>query len=380
MGKSSMQMRICYLANATVVNTHTHRWINYFAEHGWKVDLITWRSPAYAEIHPDITIHRILFPPHYIARYGALLEMAWLLRKIRPDIIHAHCLSHFGILAGLYSRLSGFRPIVLTAWGSDVLVDAKGWKKRLVKYALKRADCITCQGENVAKAMAEMGVDLQRIKLIAFGVDVDKFCSLQEGERLKESLGIVNAPAVISIRNFEQIYDVESLIKAIPLVLKEVPEAKFLIAGDGSQEAGLKGLAESLGISNSTKFIGFIPHDELPQYLASSDIYVSTSLSDCGLAVSTAEAMACGLPVVITDIADHRRWAEAGLGGFIVPARDPKSLAAKVLCILRNGELARRFGQTNRQLVMERFNYYEEMQKMESIYEQLLGLCPKKAD
>lgn len=368
-----MQMRICYLASATVVNTHTHRWINYFAEHGWKVDLITWRAPAYSEIHPDINVHRLLLPPHYIARYGALLEVAWLLKKIRPDIIHAHYLAHYGILAGLYSSLLGFRPMVFTAWGSDVLVDAKGFKRLLIKRSLRRADSITCDAKHIIKQLAELGADPDKIKLIYFGTNTRKFTRKQRSEKLREELGIFNAPAVISLRNLAPTYDVESLIMAIPLVLREVPEAKFLIAGDGNQKVKLKALAESLGVINSTKFVGFISNDELPQYLASSDIYVSTSPSDGGLAASTAEAMACGLPVIITDFGDNGKWVKDGVNGFLIPLKNPEALASKIIHLLRNEGDRRKFGQAGRKVIEEKNNYEKEMGKMEKIYEELIG-------
>jgi hypothetical protein len=97
-----------------------------------------------------------------------LLEITRLIKKIRPDIIHAHYIAHFGILAGLYSRLSGFKPIVLTAWGSDILIEAKGLKKWLVKYVLKEVDLITCDGENSKEAMINLGANPKKIKLIRY--------------------------------------------------------------------------------------------------------------------------------------------------------------------------------------------------------------------
>ncbi|GAH34462.1 unnamed protein product, partial [marine sediment metagenome] len=135
---------------------------------------------------------------------------------------------------------------------------------------------------------------------------------------------------IISFRSLEPIYDVESLIKAIPSVLKEIPSAKFIVAGDGEQRKYLENLGVSLGISGSIRFVGFVENDELPQYLASADVYVSTSLSDAGIAVSTAEAMACGLPVVITDFGDNRKWVENGINGFLVPPKSPEALASKI--------------------------------------------------
>jgi len=337
------------------------------------VDVITWhRPPNDLKINPNIAIHRIFFPPHYIARYGSLLEITKLISKIQPEIIHAHYISHFGILAGLYSWLSGFKPIVITTWGSDILVDAKGLKKRLIRYALKKADCITCDAEHMVKALIELGADPQKIKLIYFGTDTIKFSPEQRSEKLRGELGILDSPAIISLRNLEPIYDVGSLIKAIPLVLGEVPEAKFIIAGRGSQEAELKRLAKSLGVSGSIRFVDWIPNDELPKCLASADIYVSTSLSDAGLAASTAEAMACGLPVVITDFGDNRKWVEDGVNGFIVPLKDPKALAETIIYLLKHEDIRKEFGMRNRRIIEERNNYYKEMEKMENIYIELI--------
>lgn len=366
-----MKGHICYLANAAAV--HTVRWVNYFAEHGWKVDLITWHPPtSNSLLHQEVIIHRIRFPPHYIARYGALLEITRLIKKINPDIIHAHYISHFGILAGLYGWLSGFKPIVLTAWGSDILLDAKGFKKWLVKYALKRADLITCDADHVIEKLVSLGAEPEKITRNNFGTDTQKFTSGQKNEKLRKELGISDSPTIISLRNLKPIYDVESLIKAIPKVLKEVPEAKFVIAGKGPQEAELKQLAKSLGVSDNIRFVGWIANNELPKYLTSSDVYVSTSLSDAGLAASTNEAMACELPVVITDFGDNRKWVEDGVNGFIIPLKDPKSLAERIIYLLKNPDIGKEFGKRNREIIEESYNYYKEMEKMENIYIELI--------
>ena len=365
------ELKICYLANAA--STHTVRWINYFAEHGWKVDLITWHPPANkSEINPDVAIHRILFPPHYLARYGALIEISRLIRKIRPDILHAHYISHFGVLAGLYGCLSRFKPIVLTAWGSDILYDARGFKKWLIKYTLNSSNCIHCDAKHMMEALIKLGVDSKKIVVVYFGTDTQKFNPEKRNEMLKIEFGTYKLPVIISLRNFEPEYDIKSLVKSIPIVLNAVPEAKFEIAGSGSHEAELKELAKSLGVSDSTRFVGWIPNDKLPNHLASADVYVSTSLSDAGLAASTAEAMACELPVVITDFGDNRKWVEDGVNGFIVPLKNPKTLAEKIIYLLENEDVRKEFGKRNRKIIEEKNNYYKEMEKMENIYIELI--------
>ena len=367
-----MKNHICYLANAAAI--HTVRWVNYFAEHGWKVDLITWHPPtSNSEIHPAVNIHRIFFPPHYIARYGALLEITRLIRKIHPDIIHAHYIGHFGILAGLYGRLSGFRPIILTAWGSDILIDARGFKKWLIKYALKKADLITCDGENSKDAMINLGTDPQKIRIIYHGVDTKEFSPKQRNNGFRKELKTFDSPIVISNRGLEPVYNVESLIKAMPLVLKDFPEEKFVIVGKGSQENYLKKLAKSIGVWNSVRFIGWLPRSDFIRCLASADTYVSTSLSDGGIAVSIMEAMACELPVVVTDSGDNRKWIKDGKSGFIVPLKDPKTLAEKILYLLENEDVRKRFGNINREIIEEKAEYNKEMEKMEKFYEEIIN-------
>jgi glycosyltransferase involved in cell wall biosynthesis len=118
--------------------------------------------------------------------------------------------------------------------------------------------------------------------------------------------------------------------------------------------------------------VGFIPNDELPQYLTASDVYVSTSPYDAGIAASTAEAMACELPVIVTDVAENKKWVEDGVNGFVVPVKDPKSLAKKIICLLENETVRRRFGKISRKIIEEKNNYYKEMEKMEDIYKKLV--------
>jgi glycosyltransferase involved in cell wall biosynthesis len=220
--------------------------------------------------------------------------------------------------------------------------------------------------------MIRLGAASEKISLIYFGIDTRKFTPGQKSETLRTKLGIYDSPVVVSLRNLEPLYDVESLIRSVPLVLKEVPESKFVIAGKGSEENRLRELVKSLGVSDSVRFVGFIPNDELPQYLTTMDVYVSTSLSDAGIAASTAEAMACGLPVMVTDVADNRKWVEDGVNGFVVPIKDPKSLAEKIICLFKNENIRKKFGKINRKIIEERNDYYKEMEKMEDVYKELV--------
>jgi len=346
-------MKICFLASANSV--HSYKWVKYFADNGHQVHWISFTPNTQGEIN-KVSFYQISVPFPF-----NFLKLNNILKNIKPDIFHAHYAGVNGFLAALCN----FHPFVLTAWGSDVLIVGKSFLKNIfVKYALNKADLITCDAEHMRQAMIKMGVEEGKIKIICFGVDVKKFSP----NKLQEK----NNNTIISLRSLEPIYDIETLIKAAPTVLKEIPEAKFIIAGKGSQEENLKNLVKNLGLDKAIKFMGIVPQDKLPETLGQSDIYVSTSLSDAGIASSTAEAMACGLPCIITDFGDNKKWVEHEKNGFLMPLKDFNFIAEKIIYLLKNPVESRRMGQNARKVIEEKNNYYREMEKMEKLYEKVV--------
>jgi glycosyltransferase involved in cell wall biosynthesis len=243
--------------------------------------------------------------------------------------------------------------------------------KPLVNWVFRRADLVTCDAEHMRQAMIQLGIDRDKIRIIYFGTDVEKFQPRPRREEPRRTLGATEAPLVISVRSIEPIYNVETLIRAIPLVLQSVPSAVFVIGGEGSEKEKIFRLAEELGILRQVRFVGQLPNEQLPEYLNAADLYVSTSLSDAGLAASTAEAMACGLPVIVTDSAENKLWVREGEGGFVIPVQNPQILAEKVIALLQNPSTGKQWGNFNRRVIQERNNYYVEMGKMEKLYESL---------
>ena len=355
-------MRILFIASADAA--HSHKWIKYFAapEKKNKIHWISVTENKFPKI-PDVKFYKLNeYGNKALDVFLNVFEVRRLIKKMQPDIIHAH---YAGVNGGL-AALTGFYPFVLTAWGSDVLLAGKDvFKKWLVKYALKKADLITCDAEHMKKAMAELGADPEKIHIIYFGIDTKKFTP-------KHNANIANSYAnlrVISLRNLEPIYNVETLIKSAEIVLKEFPKTRFIIAGRGSEKEKLKNLAEELGVSKDIEFTGFISQDALPNLLQSADVYVSTSLSDAGIAGSTAEAMACGLPVIITDNADNREWVSPE---SLFPAKNHNALAQKIIEFLKNPESCQKQKIANRKIIEHKNDYYKEMEKMGKLYEKVV--------
>ena len=358
--------KICFLATGDSI--HSFRWVQFFARRGHETH---WISLTPFMKAPEEAVQRYELPNHpreWVQILLSLRPVKKLLKRIQPDILHLHSAGRHGVLGAM----TGFHPCVVTAWGSEVLIAAKSrLMKPLVKWVFRRADLITCDAEHMRQSMFQLGIDQEKIRIIYFGTDVEKFQPRARREEPRRSLGASGAPLVISIRSLEPIYDVETLIRAIPSVLRLVPSAVFVIGGEGSEKEKLVRLADELGILPQVRFVGQLPNEQLPEYLNAADLYVSTSLSDGGLAASTAEAMACGLPVIVTDSAENKLWVQEGKGGYVLPVQNSRALAEKMVYLLQNPSIGKQWGDFNRRVIQERNNYYLEMEKMEMLYESL---------
>ena len=367
-------MNICYLADARA--EHTRRWTRYFALKGHRVDLITLNPDVLPDYEP-VRLHIVRKPQGssgILSRMrnlpSVLAGVRRIIRNVRPDVLHAHSAGGYAWLA----MVAGFHPYLVTPWGTDILVDARRsrWNRFLTTKALRRADLITCDAYHVKDEMVRIGLLADKIRIVFFGTDMARFDRPADAASKPPEQSIPqNSHTVISTRTQTPIHDIETFVRSVPLVQQTLPGTRFVLVGDGSERRQLEELVAELGVSESVRFVGYVDEEEMVRWLQAADVYVSTSLEDAGLAASTAEAMACGLSVVVTDNADNRKWVEDGAGGFVVPMRNPEVLADRVIRLLMDDEMRAEFGRLNRQVIEERNNYVTEMGRMEAIYEEL---------
>ncbi len=367
-------MKICFLAAANSI--HSIRWISYFVEQGYSV---LWISLAPPSEHARDLIKKVSFheiTPSPLADENGLKAALYVpsaVRKVKeiierecPHVMHVHSVGTYGLVGAL----SGFKKIVMTPWGSDILL-ASPLRKILIKKILKTSKQFTCDGQNTFDALVNLGVSPHNISLIRFGTNTETFQRTTPHEDK-------NSSTVISLRNFDPIYNVSHLIRSIPLVLAKHPHTKFVIVGTGSEEKKLKDLVDELNVRKSIHFTGRIPATELPKLLNKADIYVSTSLSDSGLAASTAEAMSCELPVVATNTGDNIQWVISQKGGFLVEPNDDESLAKNIIELIEHTRQRKMYGEYNRALILEKNDYQTEMKKVEKIYNTMSSKRAKK--
>ena len=362
-------MRICFIGDAS--GYHVGRWIRYFGQSEHETHCISTQEADIpgVTIHPVINRHtmlgmRHLFYPRYFTRVRRML------RDLQPDVVHGLQINLFSYMA----LRTGQRPFIITPFGGDVLVNPKtSWlAKHMATTCLTRSDLVTTDADHIQDTLLSLGAATDKIRRVYFATDVDQYYPMPKDQMLVEALGIGGSICVLSLRHLMPIYNIETLIRSLPLVRAQVPNIKYLIASKGPDEDMLKSLAISLGVSDSIRWLGFLPGEELPNYDNLADIYVSTSLSDAGLASSTGETMACGLPAIVTDFGDNREWVRDGVNGFLFPLRDHEALANRILALAKNPVLRAQMGAANRKLIEDRYNWAKEMAKMEELYDQTI--------
>ena len=361
-------MKLCILGDTN--SPHVVRWAKYFVDHSWDVSIVTINEVS-STIIKNVMIYTIKTNKR-IRKHGRLCaalninQFRKIINEIQPDLIHAHDFRVYGLLASWLNT----HPFIISAWGSDVLIhiNKSRIQKYLVQKAIRNADLLHVDGIKTWETLENLGASKEKIVLIYFGTDTNNFSPQKRCNDHRNKLRIGSSLMIISTRALRPIYNVETLIHAIPKVLNSFPDAKFVIVGSGPQKEALHKLVKDLKVDNNTIFTGRFSDSDLPHYIASADIYVSTALSDAGISACTAEAMACGLPVIATEDIDNRDWIEDGVNGFIIPVKKPDILANRIVELIKNNELRNEMGVRNRGIIIERNNYLTEMNKMEKVY------------
>lgn len=254
-------------------------------------------------------------------------DLRRVVRTFKPDLIHAGPIQSAAFLAAL----SGFRPLVSMSWGSDLLVDAErsAWMKAITRFTLGRSRLLVGDCQAVQRKAAELGYPEQCVRLFPWGVDLQHFSPAAEPE-LRQRLGWQDAFVLLSLRSWEPIYGVDVLVRAFALAAAQAPELRLFLLGGGSQAAQLRQILMRAGLLDRVHFGGQVGQANLPHYYRAADLYLSASHSD-GSSVSLMEALACGRPVLVSDIPGNLEWIIPGQQGWLFADGSAEALAQGIL-------------------------------------------------
>lgn len=302
------------------------------------------------------------------AHCRAVRSLKRLIAAEKPDLLHAHYATSYGLVAAL----SGFHPLMVSVWGSDVYEFPRlsALNRMAVRFILGKADRVL----STSHAMAEETSRYCRkdIGITPFGVDTDLF------RPAADSAGKDATVVFATVKTMSSRYGIDLLIKAYAQMrrklhfgnpLQAVPDTLLRIAGDGPDLAMLRRLAEDEGVAPFVEFAGRIDHGSVPGFYGSADVAVFLSRAE-SFGVSAVEAMACGLPVVASS-ADGFREVLQGGAGILVPIEDVSAAADAMLLLATEPDLRHSIGQAGRERAVKCYDWRDNVALMTEEYSRL---------
>ncbi len=296
----------------------------------------------------------------------ALPKLKKIITEFKPNIIHAHYASSYGLLGAL----SGFHPYILSVYGADVYNFPKKnfLTSSIFKFNLKKADTILSTSKVMAAETKKY--TSKSIEVTPFGIDTVKF-KPADGKRFFEKDAIV----IGTIKSLEEKYGIEYLIRAFKVITDKFPNLnlRLLIVGKGTLEQKLIELVRELSIENLTKFSGFVSPFEIPGYHNTIDIFVSLSIEDSeSFGVAVLEASACGKPVIVSNVGGLPEVVINNQTGLVVNNKDVIGTAKAIEKLLLDEKLRNTLGDNGRNHVIKNYNWSDNVAKMLSVYKTTL--------
>lgn len=359
--------------------------MEFFVKRGHEMFLLS-HAPLSPEIVADFEQAGIPYCGHtglfHVKKFWLMLrdlnKVRSVLKQNKIDILHCHFLG----VNSWYAALAQFHPLVLTVMGGDILggdwkPDRNFQEKFLTPYALRKADLITAWSPLLKKTVKKFCPPETTVEVIHGGVHLDRFFPAEKPRNLLERLQIpAGAKVVFSARLMRPLYNIEHIAEAANLVVEKFPDAYFVLAvpetiRDTEYADLVRGIISKGAARDNTRYVETIPYEEIPDYFRLADVSVSIPTHD-GTPMTVMESMACATPTVMGNLADYDPfYFEHEKTTLMVDVKNPKEIAAAILRLLQDEDLASCIALEARGRVEAEGSYESQMSKMERLYENL---------
>ena len=282
-----------------------------------------------------------------------------LLRKIKPQILICS-LYHPTILGRIIGRLAG-TPIIIN-W--EVSENLGGFLRVLInRITLNLSDKIFCDSKQVSEKLTKtLRCPDDKIEIAPTGgLDLMTYNHQCKNSDSSVKIGIVGR--LVEPKGYEYFVDTAKI------VTNSRENIYFSIVGDGPDFSKIKNMIEELELTDKVKLLGY--RSDIPDLLSEWDIYVQSSLWE-GLCLTVVEATASGLPIVATDVGGIPESVIDGYNGFLVPPKDPKALADKIIKLIDSPELRKTMGERSRKIAEEKYSLENMVKKIEELFDILI--------
>jgi len=345
-----------------------------------------WRNHAKTPLKGRVEGISVVYPRYPMIPHGRRLGVAGYLMyhgvrnaivKMRDvfdfDIIHAHMVFPDGVAASLLKRRGVIdKPLCITAHGSDIRIYSRNplCRTQIVR-ALETAELVVSGHPEIVELIHRLGRG--DVAEIANGIDLGKFQSCVDLGYIKKELGFSPEHFLVTfVGNLIPFKDPETLIRAIPAVMEQRNDVRFVVVGDGILKASLEKLSHELGVNARVSFAGY--RNDIEQILAVSDVFVALSPVENIWSTTILEAMAAAVPCIVTRAGTTEQYLEHERTAYLIEKRNPQALAAAILYLLNNKEMREELAQNGSTLVRESFDVQQSATELIELYSRVLSV------
>lgn len=312
-------------------------------------------------------VHRVGVPRQRLLE-TTLYSMKALLqvRRLKPDLVHSQSV-RMGVPAYVARKLWR-TPYLVWGRGTDVYLP---WlfKRPISRLILRNANAVIALTRDMKQEMQK--IYSREVEVIPNGIELQDYRDLGAKAEIRRSLGLGgDERLVLFVGTLRPVKGLPFLIEAMSIMRQHNPVARLMLVGDGQERRGLQGLVEESDMEDAVTFVGEVPNEKVPEYMAAADVLVLPSLSE-GFPVTILEAMAAGLPVVATRVGGLTEIVEDGENGFLVEPRSPQETADRLCLLLADDSLRERISRNNREKA-KAYSWDRVADRLEALYQEII--------
>ena len=350
------------------------------ATRGHEIHFIAYSLPfRLSKVTENIYFHEVSvnryplfdFPPYALSLTSKMVDVA---KYEALDLLHVHyAIPHAtsAVLArDILEKESRSLPVVTTLHGTDItIVGQDASYSPVVNYSINASDGVTAVS-NFLRQETYDAFDIEvPIKVIPNFIDTEHFRRLEK-EHFRSAICAPGQKVVVHVSNFRRVKNVSHVVEVFHRILQEGISAKLLLVGDGPDRSNVEQLTRDLGIQRAVRFLG--KQDPVQEILSIADLFLLTSGSE-SFGLAPLEAMACGVPVVCSDVGGLPELVEGSEAGFLCPLGDIQAFAKACIKVLTNDSLHAEMAQHAREYAVRHYDTHSIVAQYEEYYEEIIG-------
>ncbi len=349
------------------------------AARGHEIHFIAYSLPfRLSKVTENIYFHEVSvnryplfdFPPYALSLTSKMVDVA---KYEALDLLHVHyAIPHAtsAVLArDILEKESRSLPVVTTLHGTDItIVGQDASYSPVVTYSINASDGVTAVSEFLRQETYDAFDVEAPIKVIPNFIDTEHFRRLEK-DHFRSAICAPKQKVVVHVSNFRRVKNVSHVVEVFHRILQEGLSAKLLLVGDGPDRSNVEQLTRDLGIQEAVRFLG--KQDPVQEILSIADLFLLTSGSE-SFGLAPLEAMACGVPVVCSDVGGLPELVQGSEAGYLCPLGDMDAFSKACMKILTDDSLHRKMARHARDHVVRHYDTHRIVVQYEEYYEEII--------